>query len=142
MHQPKYFSKLYITQTLGKLANRFACMIGRCTTTDKFFEVLVNMARKGDREDDVPYMHLYMSFALMPQVDWLAGSSCVVHSEPVANPPAFKEFDVLTPTKGGNKVQNLTNLMAEIDYWNPAGLRSVKIFTCFSSIFEPTDSTL
>lgn len=123
MHQPGYFSKLYVTQTLGRLASRFACMIGRCTTTDKFFEVLLNMARKGDQKDDVPYMHLYMSFAYMPQIDSLAGSSCLVHPEPVPNPPAFKEFDGLTATMDMTKIRNLTDIIKEVDYWNPSGLR-------------------
>lgn len=126
LHQPKYFSKLYVTQTLGRLANLLACVVGRCTTTDEFLEVLVNMARKGEKEEDVPYMHLYMTFAYLPQFDFLAGGSCMVHSEPVANPPAFEEFNVLTPTTDGRKVRNLTDLIPEIDYWNPPGRRLVK----------------
>jgi hypothetical protein len=86
---------------------------------------MVNMARKGDQKDDVPYLHLYMSFAYFPQFDSLAGSSCVVHSEPVANPPAFSELDTLKATVDMTKVRNLTELMKDIDYWNPSGLRSV-----------------
>ena len=123
MHQPRLFSILYATQTLGRIASRVACLIGRCTTTDKFFEVLVNMAKKGDLEDDVPYMHLYMSFAYMPKIDSLAGSSCLVHSEPVAYPPAFRDFDDLTATLDMMKVRNMTDLIKEIDYWNPVGQR-------------------
>lgn len=96
------------------------------------------MARKGDREDDVPYMHLYMSFAYMPTIDSLSGSSCMVHPEPVANPPAFKEFDGLTPTIDGRKVRNLTDLMAEIDYWNALGKRLVKDFFTRSLPSFPT----
>lgn len=123
MHQPSYFSKLYVTQALGRLASQFACFIGRCTTTDKFFEIMVNMAKKGDQENDVPYMHLYMSVAYLPQIDSLLGGSCLVHSEPVAYPPAFSEFDNLTATRDMMKTRSMTNLMKEIDDWNPAGLR-------------------
>ena len=73
------------------------------------------MARKGEQEEDIPYMHLYISFAYMPRYDWLGGSSCMIHSEPIANPPEFKDFETLTPAIDGRSIRNLTHLMAEID---------------------------
>jgi hypothetical protein len=125
MHQPSFFSKLYVTQTLGRMAARVICAIGRCTTTDQFFEVLVRMARKGENAEDVPYMHIYMSFAYLHWLDMLVGSSCMIHSEPVANPPAFKDFAALTAACDRRAIRNLTSIMADIDYYNPSGLRSV-----------------
>ena len=90
-----------------------------CTTTDKFIDTFVTMATKG--EADVPYMHLYMSFAYMPTIDFLAGSSCMVHFEPIANPPAFADFESLKSVQDGRKVRNLTDLVEEIDYWSKPG---------------------
>jgi hypothetical protein len=125
LRRPPLFSLLTLTQMLGRLGGRLACLFGKCTSVSKFFEVMVTMATKG--EADVPYMHLYMSFAYMPKIDLLAGSSCLVHTEAVANPPAFAEFESLTPANDGTKVRNLTELMVEIDYWNTPGLRLVPI---------------
>jgi hypothetical protein len=94
-------------------------LLGKCTTTHKFIDTFVTMATKG--EADVPYMHLYMSFAYMSPIDLLAGGSCMVHTEPVANPPAFADFESLTSVQDQRKVRNLTDLMEEIDYWNQPG---------------------
>jgi len=60
-------------------------------------------------------VHVYVSFAYFPKFDWLGGSSCMVHSEPVPNPPAFRELVALQPVMNAGKVRNLTEVMAEID---------------------------
>jgi hypothetical protein len=119
--RPPLFSLLTLTQALGRFGARLACVFGKCTTTYKFFEVMVDMATKG--EADVPYMHLYMSVAYMTKIDLMAGGACLVHTEPVANPPAFAEFESLKAVSYATKVRNLTDLMVEIDYWNTPGLR-------------------
>jgi hypothetical protein len=137
-YQPKYFSKLYATETIGRFASRIACAIGRCTTTEKFIDAFVKMARKGEHEDDIPYMGIYASFAYMPQFDWLGGSVCMVHHEPINNPPAFKDFDAVAATKGG-KIRNLTNLMAEIDPVSRALPCSTSELATFQSRMAPAD---
>lgn len=121
VQSPPLFSLLTVTQTLGRLGARLACVFGKCTTTYKFMQVMVDMATKGEAHD--PYMHLYMSVAYMPKIDLLAGGSCLVHTEPVANPPAFEEMATLKAVSDATKVRNLTDLMVEIDYWNVPNLR-------------------
>ena len=130
---PSYPLKLYLTEMVGRLGVRIACFVGRCTTTDKFFEAVVKMARKGEQEEDIPYMHLYATFAYMPQFDFLGGATCMIHSKPNAHPPEFKDFEAVKPAVDGGKIRNLTHLMAEID---PVGTLNLCI-TSFELRFSP-----
>lgn len=96
------------------------CLVGRCTTVPEFLEVLVQMATKEE-----PFLHLFMSFGYLPREGVLIGCSCVVHSQPVVDPPEFKEFKTINHAWSDMKIDNLTSIGRDLTAWNVPGGRCV-----------------
>jgi len=80
------------------------------------------MIRKEKHDDS--YLQYYIALCYWPKWDVLGASMLQVHSEPVANPPAFKDLETLgAPVYSSAGVRNLTDVVRELDGYNVAGYR-------------------
>lgn len=114
------FSLMSLKRIAANAVVKAFCLAGRCTTIPEFLEVLVKMATK-----EKPFLHLYMSFGYLPRAGVLMGSSCVVHSQPVVNPPEFQELGTINYAYSSVKVDNLTSIGRDVTAWNVPGGRYV-----------------
>jgi hypothetical protein len=122
LQRPFSFSIKYMRKKLGHVGNSIACFLGKCTTSTAMLQAFENMILK--EKDTDPYLQFYMSICFWPRVDVIGASILQVHSEPVENPPAFKEVRDLGPAIYGTaKIQNLSDIVKELDQYNVIGYR-------------------
>jgi FAD/FMN-containing dehydrogenase len=116
------FSSKLPMHLFGRTAEKLACAVGRCTTLQRYVEVIDLMGKKGDSEED-QYLGLYVSVAYMADLDVFLGCSNLVHSKTEDDPAAFKEFLNMKTLYNPIGNNNMTKMLAMVDKWQPLGKR-------------------
>jgi FAD binding domain len=96
---------------------------------EKQFQYFQDFAKSSTYD---PYSALIMSYSWTPSGGWINANN-FEYTKPVANPPAFAEFNSLNSTFSTMRIDNLTSFAQELEGSNPAGQRELFVTMTFQN---------
>jgi hypothetical protein len=114
-------SIFWVTQALGRVGIRLACLVGYCNEFATFVQATEHVAAERTGAD--PYSQLYMSVGCLPAYDVCLGTAFLTNSKAEVDPPSFADVKALKYVHNSNRVTNLTTLVNEITAFNSYDFR-------------------
>lgn len=121
--EPFALSSSWLRENISRYVQKLLCAFGYGNTALTFLQATEGIAAESRGAD--PYSQLYMSYAYLPKLELLLGTSFLAHSKPVEHPPSFAAIKAMKPTpfSSTNRIANMSVLAKEINSWNRLGKR-------------------